>query len=665
MRLDADSIYERMKVLFMEKYVAAGYTRREVVEYMDSSFQMRAVAETMEEIASQFESSLQDVSWDTIGSVPGIISGALYRGYSPLGKRAPIGIIAVSTHAEYSDAADFTVGETYFQDEKVRIYDEDSGTVKLFTCTAGNASESPLDADQTSWVEIEPSSVEYSQDNDLTLDPASMLFEGENGQYVFLEKIILSKDEPVAYLACYAAERHEAENNSYDPSSFNGFSLDFEGIDIEKIEVTQLSTTGDIPWRVVRSKYEASGDEKVMIATFEDGYKSVKMTFGDGTFGAIPDRETRFRIVFYTTEGTESECTVTAVIDEVSSPAYITGTDGDLEENQVRLYCWNFSGFANGSDEDTLEDVRANAKATFLSGGGDGRLVTVNDYKDAIAALSFIADVNVWGPEVYRMETSKDPLTYVPDTENFFYCCPVHVDGRALTAQEELMIREELQPRVSPGDAAKFEVPKFVNLMLVSNVKVSDSSQKLSECREALEAHWKDYFDWLNLGFKAKISETKYKGSVYKKEEFSWLDYHDTELYIVENEYNTGGLIVGDFDVPNVLPGTVTLDMAVLNDDGDIIGWESILVDDNLDGTAGRFIPVTGGQISVLDSTISYSQNIFSIKIDTTQSPELQGGRAMRIRYQASIDSSKNTQMLSNQLTKFAGFLEHNVVYSS
>lgn len=164
-----------------------------------------------------------------------------------------------------------------------------------------------------------------------------------------------------------------------DGSKFQKFVISDENA----IEEHIIVTVNDVVWEQVDNMYRNTDSTSKIYTTRYNKNKKVELTFGDGTFGAIPTIDTSIKVRYISSLGSKGNI----------NSGLITGLEGDIFEtdNNGNSNIIELSNFTmtqadqaqGGLDPETEEQLRSYAPAYYRT---QNRAVTKQDYEDLITA---------------------------------------------------------------------------------------------------------------------------------------------------------------------------------------------------------------------------------------------------------------------------------------
>lgn len=141
-------------------------------------------------------------------------------------------------------------------------------------------------------------------------------------------------------------------------------------------------------WTLVSSFIDSdSASKHYRIINEMDG--TVTVRFGDDINGKSPDSGSTITITYVKSDGLAGNVANTGQITTINDTVY--DEDGDAITD---ISVTNTSSFLGGDDEESIEEIRAEAPQVFKTGD---RAVTRSDFVSIIQNYSGVATVNVWG----------------------------------------------------------------------------------------------------------------------------------------------------------------------------------------------------------------------------------------------------------------------------
>lgn len=184
-------------------------------------------------------------------------------------------------------------------------------------------------------------------------------------------------------------------------------------------------------------------------------YSFIDIKFGDGVSGKILPKDSVVSISYLETLGSLGNVEELFTINKIVS------------STPIQMYCSNFVSIAGGSDEDTIDDIRAKAPRSYLIGGS---IITEDAYKYAIESI----------PDIYKAVvysgTYFDPISNL-EKEAILYSAITN-SGDAPTSLIEEQLLERTIGKKSPLDFSHYEEPKFLHIK--TNIMAKSQSKDLS-----------------------------------------------------------------------------------------------------------------------------------------------------------------------------------------
>jgi hypothetical protein len=128
--------------------------------------------------------------------------------------------------------------------------------------------------------------------------------------------------------------------------------------------------------------------EVYSIEITEDNY--VKIIFGDGVVGKIPDMESTILVVYKETDGSAGNNLSVFTLNEV----LLDSVSDTYDHSKVILTTTQQA--LGGVEEETIESIKLNAPKFYEAAN---RMVTKGDYEAILAQHALVEHINVWGGE--------------------------------------------------------------------------------------------------------------------------------------------------------------------------------------------------------------------------------------------------------------------------
>lgn len=321
---------------------------------------------------------------------------------------------------------------------------------------------------------------------------------------------------------------YNAEGNNYE-------TIIIENENIEN-SIYHLTVNGVI-WEEVDDLNNHNKDDEVYELQNKLNFDGITIKFGNNIFGKKVQTGDIINFYYVETLGIAGNIVGSGIVTTAESTFY------DENSDEVTLYCTNTEALDGGTDEEDIEEIRANGVDTFQAGD---KAIVRKDYEIKLKEHPYILNAIIWGAYEYNIDNNKDFWEWIETLENVVYISGYTPAGEQLTETQQLEIVEFLKKDKPPTDIVRFVDVEFVEIALISDIYVQDSSYVLSEVKSNFVNTFTEEYSLSNITFKQSLYDTRWKGLLNNIDGVTYhSSYIDILYYPIFNE-----AYLGDLDFP-------------------------------------------------------------------------------------------------------------------
>ena len=290
------------------------------------------------------------------------------------------------------------------------------------------------------------------------------------------EYILLSDDKFIS-LPIIQGVRKTNTITITDAVEFNSIIISEDNIEDESLKLF----VNDEKWEPINSIFSATENEKVYQIYRDPNSLGLKLIFGSDRIGKKLVRSDVVRYEYIVSDGEIGN------IYSINSIIKINQQGLDTGGNYVSLYCTNDSIVVGGKEEETIDEIRANAPQKYQTGD---RCQNNADYKYILThdpRLSFIKKCIVWGYEdillegdtLFSFNVSENPVVHIAMLNDNFEDVDVNVYQDSL--------REVLLEKKNPTDVIKFESSEIIKMAIISDITLTTKSFLLENIKNLVK----------------------------------------------------------------------------------------------------------------------------------------------------------------------------------
>jgi hypothetical protein len=422
-------------------------------------------AESRAELARYFEYILAESTWNRARNISTLVSAAGQIGYKPHRKISAIGSIALSHDPQMLNA-----GSTLFESDFDSVLNKYTGSSISIPIGTRFSTISGIQV-------ITSSAVSYNPYNPLTSDHVYVVAPVIQGITKSLQSATPAQGIPFETIQVFGSNIESAS----DIISNQFFSIYFypDGQPSSQTEVT-----------IVNDIRLAAEDEIACDIRTSNTYDSIYIRFGDGYSGKILPTGSIVVINYLETLGS---------LGNISNQ-YLVNVNLDITNFSIPLYATNLVQIAGGKDEETVDEIKANAPNWYLSQSSS--IITTTAYNAVVLSVPYVSKSTVY---------SGQYTEFTGEIFDVLYCSAVGNDGLipdSTQLEEDLFAR--LGERKSPLDMIRIVEPEFLHIKLNASVKVTSKEEDSLAIKNNLTTLVFDEYNTLNQSFKQPFDSSDF-----------------------------------------------------------------------------------------------------------------------------------------------------------
>lgn len=366
------------------------------------------------------------------------------------------------------------------------------------------SSSKTFDAANAEDITIPIYTVFSNEDGDIEFTTISTSSLANNENYTLVD-VIQGTPKSVSFIATGATNETFHVSDSGIENSFFSFTVNGE------------------EWTNVEELLTENSTAKVYMLVTDDDFGGVAVKTGDDVFGKKLTTGDELIFHYAVSLGMSGNITSSDVVTSVVSTLY------DVNSDPVTTYCTNDDTLDGGKDEETLEEIRANAPAYFQTHGGKSS--TKTEYETVLKSLNTVYNAVVWGAYEQNLDAGGDPWDFIPEAENLLYISAFTPSGNQLSTAQKVSIIQDLNDGKSPTDIPTFVDVSFINLIFNVTAYISDKSYTLSTVKSNTLSGISTEYDLFANDFEKNLPESDYKSFI---DGIEGVDHHTTTLEIVQ-----------------------------------------------------------------------------------------------------------------------------------
>jgi hypothetical protein len=577
------------------------------------------MSEAVAELA-RFDTYLtRENKWSLAQNKSSLVLQADILNYKPKRKISTEGEVRFSLHEELTNLAtvrtwdfDRFIAQDTLVAYEGKIY-KALDDISYYTDPVTNADKNPEDT-TTDWERVI-----YGGDENVVI-PAFSIFEGGGLQFCNITASVLVTTDDYLDLdvvqGVLVTKTNQASGDEYEE-----FFIEDDSI----AEDYYWVTVNDVAYSEVGDLRFAEAEDFVFETKNDLNGNGVTFIFGNGIFGKKLIFGDVVEIKYIQTEGSLGNVTSSGIVIEVVS---------DLEFETLgsaTVYVTNETSLIGGTEEEEIEDIRANAPKVFQTGG---RATSAQDYVAILEYnFDFIGKAVVWGAFEENIDNNRDPGTFIAVNENRVWVAAFNTEGEALTTEQEELIQLGLNDLKAPTDLVSFEDVEIVGFIFDIDAVIIDRSYPMKQVETTLEEALEEKYSIFNMDFAENLYYSDFIAFV---DSIDGVAYHNSSVSFTETRALSSAYATPTFFLAqdNIVVASVSIyvkDMedseadwiyvgygqALGEDGGILIGdGDYSLADSTYEPTVGRVrVIVSGG---VFDLAPPYANYRVKVEYQTT-----------------------------------------------